>query len=180
MLLIKKPESKKSGKESGGKKQTMAAIRLQKEFMTLQEDLGEDVTLIFPNPDNIAEFDVKIKITDKASFWCGASYTFHMKVPPNYPHEPPVCMCTPKIYHPNIDFQGHVCLPIMRKDWKPVFGMYIVITGLKMILVEPNPDDPLNIEVAGIMRTDMDKFKANVRRSLQGNRIGDENFDKLL
>ena len=180
MFLIKKPEVKKEGKVGKEKKRSMAEIRLQKELVTLREDLGGDVELVFPNADNITEFDVKIKVTEKASYWCNAIYTFHMKVPPNYPHEPPTCKCSPKIYHPNIDFHGNVCLPIMRKDWKPVLGMYIIITGLKMILVDPNADDPLNVEVAEIMRTDLEKFKGNVRRSLQGHSIGEEAFEKLV
>ena len=53
-------------------------------------------------------------------------------------------MCLTKIYHPNIDLEGHVCLNILRDDWKPVLDINAVIYGIIYLLYEPNPNDPLN------------------------------------
>ena len=36
-----------------------------------------------------------------------------------------------QIYHPNIDLEGHVCLNILREDWKPVFDINSVIYGVR-------------------------------------------------
>ena len=38
---------------------------------------------------------------------------------------------TMQIYHPNIDLEGHVCLNILREDWKPVFDINSVIYGVR-------------------------------------------------
>ncbi|KAJ7966714.1 Ubiquitin-conjugating enzyme family protein [Quillaja saponaria] len=35
-------------------------------------------------------------------------------------HEAPKVKCKTKVYHPNIDLEGNVCLGILREDWKPV------------------------------------------------------------
>ena len=35
-----------------------------------------------------------------------------------------------KIYHPNIDKEGHICLNILREDWRPVLNLQSIITGL--------------------------------------------------
>ena len=53
-------------------------------------------------------------------------------------------MCLTKIYHPNIDLEGHVCLNILRDDWKPVLDINAVIYGIVYLFYESNPNDPLN------------------------------------
>jgi ubiquitin-conjugating enzyme E2 M len=49
-----------------------------------------------------------------------------------------------QIYHPNIDLEGHVCLNILRDEWKPVLDINAVIYGIIYLFYEPNPNDPLN------------------------------------
>ena len=52
--------------------------------------------------------------------------------------------CENKIYHPNIDLDGNVCLNILREDWKPVLTINSIVYGLQYLFLEPNPEDPLN------------------------------------
>ena len=56
-------------------------------------------------------------------------------------------LCETTVFHPNIDMDGHVCLNILREDWKPVLTIQSVIMGLQFLMLEPNADDPLNKEV---------------------------------
>jgi ubiquitin-protein ligase len=49
-----------------------------------------------------------------------------------------------QVYHPNIDLEGHVCLNILRDEWKPVLDINTVIYGIIYLFYEPNPNDPLN------------------------------------
>ena len=58
----------------------------------------------------------------------------------------PKVLCETLVYHPNIDMEGHVCLNILREDWKPVLTITSVIMGLQFLMLEPNADDPLNKE----------------------------------
>ena len=55
--------------------------------------------------------------------WRGGKFVFTIRVPDMYPHEPPKVLCVTPIYHPNIDTEGHVCLNILRADWKPVLDL---------------------------------------------------------
>jgi ubiquitin-conjugating enzyme E2 M len=57
---------------------------------------------------------------------------------------PPQVLCKTRVYHPNIDLEGHVCLNILRDEWKPVLDINAVIYGLIYLFYEPNPNDPLN------------------------------------
>lgn len=75
--------------------------------------------LEFPDPDNLMEFYVYIKPLD--GLYKDAEFKFTVTCPKNYPYEPPKAVCNTLIYHPNIDFQGAVCLNILRADWRLFF-----------------------------------------------------------
>ena len=183
MFLMKKEAKKEEKKSAGGsllKAKTPGEIRLQTEMKDLEKDLDTNVKLTFPDKNSIMEFEATIKITDEESLWYPATYKFNIKIPPNYPHDPPRCTCVTKIYHPNIDLNGNVCLNILRADWKPILGINIVIIGLKMLFLEPNSNDPLNHEAAAVMRNDFTLFKSNVKKSLKGQTVDGQSFPKLI
>ena len=84
----------------------------------------------FPNPDDILNFTLTIE-PDEGMYKAGA-FHFDFKINQNFPHDPPKVKCTQKIYHPNIDLEGNVCLNILREDWKPVLNLNAVIVGLQV------------------------------------------------
>ena len=159
-----------------GKKKTPGEIRIQKDIAEL--DGGDVARISFPNPNDLTSFNVDV--TPDTGFWKGASYHFTFTIPPMYPHEPPKVHCHTKIYHPNINLQGNVCLNILREDWKPVLDINAVIYGLIYLFYEPNPDDPLNHEAAEQYRSDLRQFEAYVQRSLKGYSVNGESFERLL
>lgn len=65
----------------------------------------------------------------------GGAFLFTFHVTPAYPHEPPKVKCKTKVYHPNIDLEGNVCLNILREDWKPVLNINTIIYGLNHLFV---------------------------------------------
>jgi ubiquitin-conjugating enzyme E2 M len=115
-------------------------------------DGGTVATVEFPNPNDLTNFNVTV--SPDSGCWSGAKYQFTFVIPALYPHEPPKVTCNTKIYHPNINLAGAVCLNILREDWKPVLDVNAVIYGLIYLFYEPNPDDPLNREAADLYRTD--------------------------
>ena len=80
-------------------------------------------------------------------------------------------MLKEKIYHPNIDLEGNVCLNILRADWKPVLDINAVIYGLIFLLAMPNGDDPLNHDAAKHFRENVTSFKESVSASLRGSSV---------
>ena len=91
----------------------------------------------FPNINDLTNFQVEV--APDSGFWAGARFTFNFAIPALYPHEPPKVTCLTKIYHPNIDLAGAVCLNILREDWKPVLDINAVIYGIIYLFYEPNP-----------------------------------------
>ncbi len=112
-------------------------------------------------------------------FYKGGQFNFTFKINPNYPHEPPKVRCIQKIYHPNLDLEGNVCLNILREEWKPVLSLNSVIIGLQFLFLEPNPDDPLNKDAAEDLRRNRDAFANNVKTAMRGGNVRGETFDKV-
>merc|ERR1719324_1909853 len=162
--------------EAPVKKRQPGEIRMQKELDEME--LPPQVKIDFPNKDNIMTFHVAIAPDE--GLWKGACYTFVFNVAPLYPHEAPKVKCETKIYHPNIDLQGNVCLNILREDWKPVLSISSVVYGLLYLFLEPNPGDPLNHEAAQALRDNRADFARLVARSLRGGNIAGHTFPKLV
>lgn len=87
----------------------------------------------FPNPDDILNFTLSIEPDE--GMYKGGIFHFSFGVNQNFPHDPPKVKCTQKIYHPNIDLEGNVCLNILREDWKPVLNLNAVIVGMQVFLL---------------------------------------------
>lgn len=60
-----------------------------------------------------------ICLQDSPPFNKGA-FKIEINFPAEYPFKPPKICFKTKIYHPNIDEKGQVCLPIISaENWKP-------------------------------------------------------------
>ncbi|MCJ1373797.1 NEDD8-conjugating protein ubc12 [Loxospora ochrophaea] len=158
------------------KKVTAAQLRVQKDLSELS--LGTTMTTTFPNPDDILHFT--LTISPDEGMYKGGSFHFSFNINQNFPHDPPKVKCTEKIYHPNIDLEGNVCLNILREDWKPVLNLNAVIVGLQFLFLEPNASDPLNKEAAEDLRSNRDGFKRNVRTAMSGGSVKGEQYERVL
>ncbi|KAL7547193.1 hypothetical protein ACHAWF_010509 [Thalassiosira exigua] len=171
----KKKRSDKTG-ANGAKRRSPGEIRIQKDIAEL--DGGKVANIEFPNPNDLTLFEVSI--TPDSGFWKNATYNFKFEIPDHYPHTPPKVHCDTKIYHPNINLEGKVCLNILREDWKPVLDINAVIYGLIFLFYEPNPDDPLNHEAAELFRKDTRHFERLVQRTLRGGLMDGVHFERLV
>eukprot|EP01119_Soliformovum_irregulare_P023924 TRINITY_DN845_c0_g1_i1.p1 TRINITY_DN845_c0_g1~~TRINITY_DN845_c0_g1_i1.p1 ORF type:complete len:210 (-),score=69.35 TRINITY_DN845_c0_g1_i1:65-694(-) len=168
--------SLKKGNKTGAKKQNAAQLRAQKDIGEMDPVPGTKV--IFPDPDNIMKFEVNVTPSD--GLYRGATFNFQIEIPTTYPYDPPKALCTTLVYHPNIDWEGRVCLNILRQEWMPVLSLGSVIFGLMTLFLEPNPDDPLNKEAAQLMVDRPKDFQRNVSDSLRGGYVCGRKFPQLL
>jgi len=153
-----------------------AQIRAQKDISDLEAYNSRCMN--YPNPDDIMNFDFMLK--PDTGYWRGAKLRFHVSIPGDYPYKPPRVSCLTKIYHPNLDLQGNVCLNILRADWTAVMTVAHVLDGLRFLMYDPNPLDPLNHDAAALFRNDAAQFGRVVTTTLQGRSHGGESFPNLM
>jgi len=166
--LKQEKEAEAASSAAGEKKVAPGLLRMQKDVSELQFDAKKDgIEVDFYNgPEDLMNF--KIHIEPQNGIYHQGKFTFDVKVPKTYPHDAPKVLCETTVYHPNIDMEGHVCLNILREDWKPVLNMQSVVFGLQYIMLEPNADDPLNKEAANELLADKGRFTQTVRSTFQG------------
>lgn len=75
-------------------------------------------------------------------------------MPPNYPINPPTIRFVTPICHPNVNFKtGEICLDLLKDKWSGVYTISETLTAVRQLLTSAEPDSPLNIDIAALMRT---------------------------
>lgn len=139
----------------------MALKRINKEL----QDLGRDPPAqcsAGPVGDDLFHWQATIMGPPDSPYQGGVFFlTIHF--PTDYPFKPPKVAFTTRIYHPNINSNGSICLDILRSQWSPALTISKVLLSICSLLCDPNPDDPLVPEIARIYKTDREKYNELAR-----------------
>lgn len=78
----------------------------------------------------------------------GGKFNLELFLPDDYPMCPPRIRFLTRIYHPNIDRLGRICLDVLKNNWSPALQIRTILLSIQALLGAPNPEDPLNEAVA--------------------------------
>jgi ubiquitin-conjugating enzyme E2 D/E len=134
----------------------MSQKRISKELQDLQKDpplncsagpIGDDLFLwegcIFGAND---------------SPYVGGVFHLVIQFPVDYPFRAPHVEFKTKIFHPNINSAGLICLDILKDKWSPALTISKVLLSISSLMADPNPDDPFMPTIATLFKTDREKY----------------------
>ena len=124
----------------------MAKKRVKKELADLCADPPGNCSA-GPLGDDILQWQATILGPEKSPYE-GGVFFLTIKFPADYPFKPPKVQFNTKIYHPNINSNGGICLDILKEHWSPALTTSKVLLSICSLLTDPNPDDPLVPDIA--------------------------------
>ncbi|EEC07129.1 ubiquitin protein ligase, putative [Ixodes scapularis] len=126
----------------------MAALprRIIKETQRLMAEPVPGISAI-PDESNARYFHVVVAGPEGSPFE-GGVFKLELFLPEEYPMSAPKVRFMTKIYHPNIDKLGRICLDILKDKWSPALQIRTVLLSIQALLSAPNSDDLLANDVA--------------------------------
>jgi len=137
-----------------------ASRRLQKELGDIRKSNLKSFRDIQVDESNLLNWQ-GLLVPENSPYNKGA-WRIDIVFPAEYPFKPPKVSFRTKIYHPNIDEKGQVCLPIISaENWKPATKTNQVIQALVTLVNDPEPNHPLRADLAEEYTKDRKKFLKN-------------------
>ncbi|XP_020113462.1 SUMO-conjugating enzyme UBC9-like isoform X2 [Ananas comosus] len=95
----------------------MASRRIIKELKELQRDPPTSCSA-GPIADDMFHWQATI-MGPHDSPYSGGVFLVTIHFPPDYPFKPPKVAFRTKVFHPNINSNGNICLDILKDQWSP-------------------------------------------------------------
>ncbi|KAI0987807.1 hypothetical protein GJ496_007911 [Pomphorhynchus laevis] len=134
----------------------MALKRLNKELHDFNKDPPTNCSA-GPVNENMLHWKATI-MGPSDSPYSGGVFFLNIVFPTDYPFKPPKVNFETKIYHPNINGNGNICLDILKTQWSPALTISKVLLSICSLLNDPNPDDPLVPDIANLYRMDRHRY----------------------
>ena len=134
----------------------MSNTRIKKELKDIQKDPPLNCSA-GPKDDDLYEWTATI-MGPNDSPYSGGIFYLNIFFNSDYPFKPPKIKFITKILHPNINKNGDICLDILNKNWSPVLTVTKVLLSICSLLTDPNPDDPLDVDIARIYKEDKEEY----------------------
>jgi len=148
----------------------MASKRILKELKDLQKDPPTSCSA-GPVAEDMFHWQATI-MGPPDSPYAGGVFLVTIHFPPDYPFKPPKVAFRTKVFHPNINSNGSICLDILKEQWSPALTISKVLLSICSLLTDPNPDDPLVPEIAHMYKTDRQKYEGTARSWTQKYAMG--------
>lgn len=143
---------------------SFAVFRLNTELEALETLPGTSLH-VRPGNDRLASV-IEYTMDVREGIYEGRMLRFELRIPHGYPFSPPKLLCMDRVFHPNIDGDGNVCMEILRLRWTPGHGLENIFVNLHVIFLEISGKDALNTVAGDLFEEDPRRF-TRVARGLE-------------
>lgn len=139
------------------------ARRIAKEVADIEKDQQSNISVWPINENDLMHLKGAFQGPPDTPYE-GGKYTIDIKIPSDYPFRPPLMKFDTKIWHPNVSsVTGAICLDTLGNAWSPVLTIKSALISLQSLLSTPEPKDPQDAEVAGMLLKHPEQFRHTAR-----------------
>jgi ubiquitin-protein ligase len=135
---------------------------VSKELQTYQESDEELPFTIDADGDDITKLRVTLNAPAGTPYENGIFF-LKLTVPPGYPTSPPSIKFETKIWHPNIQEDGTICLDQLKSSWTPRYSLKHAVEFIYSLLEHPNWETPLVTAIGAQQEKDPQEFEKQAR-----------------
>ena len=131
--------------------------RLAKEYENILSDSSSSISAQLIDSNNLFEWSAVIIGPEDTPYENGI-FKLEVKFPNEYPFRPPKIKFITRVYHPNINNKGEICIDILRDKWSSALTLRTVLLSICSLLGSPNNEDPLVPEIAHLYNRDKNRY----------------------
>jgi len=136
-------------------------------------DRPEEILHLDPSSSNFQNWTGMIKGPSGTPYESGV-FQLTIFCETDYPLSPPKVSFRTKIFHPNINSKGNICLDILHDQWSPAITLEKTLISICSLLGSPNIDDFLVPEAAYLYVNDRTEFNRKAKQWTNQYAAGDD------
>ena len=141
---------------------TKATKRIKKELEEISKEPPSNCSAGPIDTNNIFDWSATI-LGPSDSPYAGGVFRLNIIFNEKYPFKPPKVKFVTRIFHPNINSNGSICLDILNVNWSPALTITKLLLSISSLLTDPNPNDPLVKSIADMYMHQKDEYNRKAR-----------------